>query len=87
MPSTLIRSKVVRRSAGSEAAYDARSVATCSWNRSRVAASRTSTKSQGWLCPTLGAEWAAPRIRSSTSGSSGSPLNSARTSRRRAMTS
>jgi hypothetical protein len=51
----LIRAKVARRSSGSEIAYAARSAATCAWNLARMAGSRTTTKSQGWLWPTLGA--------------------------------
>ena len=75
--------KTEARSGGRVAAKTARSVLTCSTNASLVATSETSTKSHGWVSPTLGAAWAADSIRSRASGSIGAPVNWPRTSRRR----
>ena len=75
--------KTEARSGGSEAAKTSRSVLMCSTKASLVATSETSTKSHGWVSPTLGAAWAAASTRSSASGSIGAPVNWPRTSRRR----
>ncbi len=83
IPSILMRANFSARSGGRDAANRSRSATTCSRNRFLVSTALTTTKSHGWVRPTLGAAWAAERIRCRVSAGMGSPVNSPRTSRRR----
>lgn len=75
------------RSPSSWSANTARSAWTCPRNIRQMSGSVTMTKAHGCDTPTLGAACAARSIRSSMSGAIGSPVNSARVSRRRKIIS
>ena len=85
-PRSSARRTRARRSSGRDAANASRCAVARSCTLRRVARSRITRKSHGWLSPTLGARCAASSTRPSVTSSTGRSRNPRRTSRRSAIT-